>query len=60
MRKLHYEVRPGSLDDIDSSITRIRARLLGHRANGDEVLAGICEARINRLLEARAKKAAPA
>lgn len=55
MRKTHHPVHPPSTADIDSTITRIRTRLLGHRAAGDEVLAGICEAQIDRLLEQRGK-----
>jgi len=53
MRKTRYTIRPASTADIDSTITRIRTRLLGHRAAGDEVLAGLCEQHIDRLLEKR-------
>jgi hypothetical protein len=57
MRKLHYEDRPPTLDELDASVTRARADMLSWLAQGETALAEVCEQAMNRFLEARAKLA---
>ena len=56
MRKLHYEVRQPTLDELDSAITRARDRMVQLLDAGDGVLAGVAEAAMNRLLDVRVKR----
>lgn len=57
MRKLHYEVRQPTLEELDASATRAKRDMVGYREIGEYDLAAVCEQAMNRFLEARAARA---
>lgn len=56
MRKLHYEVRRPTLDELDLSIARAKDDMQAWRAVGGHALAALCEKAMNRFLDARAAR----
>ena len=54
MRKVYEEVRPPTLEELDSLISTAHQRMVEYRDQGEPGLANQCERSMNRYLDKRA------
>lgn len=55
MRKISYEVRRPTLEELDASAVRAKEDMDAWREAGEHDLASLCEKAMNRFLEARSR-----